>query len=276
MPRPEPAEVHASAVVIMLFLVAPFFASSWLQISLARSGYAAALAKDLSFFALLPTAAMLMWPVMRQNVAAIRHWFRPPVSWWRLIAYSVLLGVLLRIIFWASITAGVGFGWFHNGNYPTVAIARFSYACPAPQALVLALLVRTILTPVFEEFIHRGFVLHALLPRGNTPAIALSAVFFGVMHNPQTIAPAILIGLLLAVMTLNLGSLWGPIIVHATFNLVAFLDWECLHATWNPNEATPRLALIGGVAALTVVIFTALLIWLARRGKAGTRLAPRP
>ena len=276
MPRPGLTEVRASVAVIMLFMVAAFFARSWLRIYLTRSGYASALALDLSFFVVLPITGVLMWPIMREHVAAMRHWFRPPASWCRLIAYSVLLGVILRITVRAGLAAGVAFGWFHSSDFPTVATAQFWFSCPPPQVLVLATLVRAVLTPLLEEFIHRGFIFHALLSRGKVLAIILSAVLFGVMHNPQAIFVAFLIGLLLAVMTLNLRTLWGPIIVHATYNLAAIFDWDCLHAAWNPAETTPRIAAIGFVASLTMLTCIALLVWLVRAGKAGTQIPPRP
>ena len=276
MPRPELPEVRASVAVIMLFMFAAFFARSWLQTYLTRAGYAPAFALDLSFFVVLPITAVLMWPIMRENVAAMRHWFRPPASWCGLLAYSVLLGVALRIVYWAGLTAGLAFGLLYSSNFPTVATVQFWFSCPAPPALALAILVRAVLTPLLEEFIHRGFIFQALLPRGNALAIILSAAFFGVMHNPQTIIVAFLIGLLLAFLTLNLRTLWGPIIVHATFNLAAIFDWDCLHAIWNPAESTPRLALIGGVALLTMLLCIASLIWLVRLGKTGAQFAPRP
>lgn len=269
MPRPGLPEVRASVAVIMLFMVAAFIARSWLQIHLTQSGYASALARDLSFFVVLPITAVLMWPIMRENVAVMRRWFRPPASWCRLVAYSVLLGVILRITRWAGLTAGVAFGWLYSSGFPTVATAQFWFSCPPPQTFALAILVRAVLTPVLEEFIHRGFIFHALLPRGNALAIILSAAFFGVMHNPQTMILAFLIGLLLAFMTLNLRTLWGPIIVHATFNLAAIIDWDCLHATWNPGVTTPRLAITGGVALLTMLLGIASLIWLVAQAKPG-------
>ena len=188
----------------------------------------------------------------------------------------MVIGVILRLTHWAGLTAGIAFGWLYTDAFPTVPTARFWISCPPLPLLALSILVRATLTPVLEEFIHRGFILHALLPRGNSLAIVLSAVFFGVMHTPQTIISAVLIGLLLAVLTLNLRTLWGPIIVHATYNLAAILDWDCMHANWNPTETTPQPAVTGGVAVLTILICIALLIWLARLGKAGTQIAPRP
>lgn len=275
MRRPELLEVRASVAVIMLFMVAAFFARSWLQISLTRTGYTPSLANDLSFFIVLPITAVLMWPIMRQNVPAMRHWFRPPASWCKLLAWSVLLGLTFRVAYWAGLTAGIASGLLYSSDFPTVATAQFNFSCPAPQTLVLAVLVRAVLTPLLEEFIHRGFIFHALLPRGKAVAVILSALMFGMLHDPQTMALAFLFGLLLAVMTLNLRTLWGPIVVHATYNLAAIFDWDCLHANWNPAAATPQLAVIGSVALLMMLICIALIIWLMRLGKTGTQIASR-
>jgi hypothetical protein len=169
MQQPEPPRVKASVSVIVLFMVAALFARSALQIHLSRSGYNSSLAADLSFFVMLPITAILMWPILRDNGPAMRHWFRPPASWPALIAFSVLLGVLCRIIHWAWLTAGIAFGWFYDPDFPTVATAQFSWACPSALIFVLAIVVRAIFTPMLEEFLHRGYVFYALLPRGCSP-----------------------------------------------------------------------------------------------------------
>lgn len=259
----------------MLFTVAAMIAQSALYLYLVQRGYESAVARDLSFFVVLPVSAFLMWPILRVNRPSMRHWFRPPVSWPALIAYSLLLGVLLRTIHWAWLTAGLGFGWFYNANFPAVATAQFHYSCPPASLLVLAVVVRAILTPLFEEFIHRGYVLCALLPRGKFAGIVLSAVFFGLVHQPNTIVNAFLIGLLLAILSLRLQTLWGPIIVHGTFNLSSIIDWNCLHANWNPAVTTQRHVMIGGISVVTLVVCLAMSLWLLRLAKTGTQLAPR-
>jgi membrane protease YdiL (CAAX protease family) len=260
----------------MLFMVAALFARSWLQIFLTRAGYASSTAADLSFLVMLPIAAVLMWPILRINGPAMRYWFRPPVSWIHLVAYSVLLGVILRITYWACITAGAAFGWLHDANHPTIATAQLSFSCPPAPILALAIQVRAVLTPLFEEFIHRGFIFHALVPRGKVLAVVVSAVLFGLMHHPQTIVAAFFAGLVFAVLTLRLRTLWGPIIVHATFNFSAIIDWDCLHANWNPAVTTPRLTVIAYVASATMFACIVLSLWLMRLAKTGTRIAPRP
>ena len=259
----------------MLFLVCAFFARSWFQIFLRDAGFNASLAYDLSFFVMLPIAAILTYPILRGNVTAMRQWLRPPVSWRRLIAYSVLIGVLLRVIFWAYHTAGAAFGWLYDESYPVIQSPQFTFSCPEPTLLALRILVVATLTPVFEEFVHRGFILHTLLPRGDSLAIVLSAVLFGVMHKPDSIIMAFLIGLPLAVLAMNLRTLWAPIIIHATFNLVAILDWNCLHPNWNPAGTSPQLNVIGSVSVAVMLISLASIFLLLRYAKAGAQIAPR-
>jgi membrane protease YdiL (CAAX protease family) len=260
----------------MLFMVAALFAGSALQIYLTRSGYAPSFARDLSFFVMLPIAALLMWPILRDNGPAMRHWMRPPRSWPGLVAYSVLLGLILRVTYWSCLTAGAATGWFYSPEYPTVATAQFFFACPPAPMLALAIPVRAVLTPLFEEFIHRGYILNALLPRGKVLAVVVSAVLFGLMHEPQTIVTAIVIGLVLAVLTVKLGALWCPIIVHATYNLSAIIDWDCLHASWNPDVTTSRHTVIACVAFATMIGCVVFLTWLVHLARAGTQIAPRP
>jgi membrane protease YdiL (CAAX protease family) len=260
----------------MLFAVAAQIARSAMHLYLTRGGYESSVAADLSYFVILPVTAFLMWPILRENGPAMRHWFRPPVSWPHLIAYSVLLGVLFRVIHWAWLTAGIAFGWFYNPDFPIVATAQLSFACPPVALLALAVAVQAIVTPLAEEFIHRGYVLYALFRRSKIFAVVLSAVFFGLMHRPHTIVNAFLIGLALAVLTFRLRALWGPIIVHATFNLAAIIDWDCFHANWNPAVTTPRHTVIAYISVVTMLTCVAFSLWLLRMAKAGTQIAPRP
>lgn len=272
----EPPKVQASVPVIVLFTVAALFARSALQIHLTRAGYDSALAADLSFFVTLPIIAILMWPILRENGPAMRRWLRPPVSWPALFAYSVMLGVLCRIIHWTWLTAGIGFGWYYNPDFPTVPTAQFYIACPPAPILALAIFVQAVLTPLLEEVMNRGYILHSLLARGEILAVTCSAVLFSLMHRPQTIVNAFLIGVVLAVLALRLRTLWCPIIVHATYNLAAIIDWNCLHANWNPVVTVPRDKLIACISVATMIVCIALSFWLLSKAKTGTPLAPRP
>lgn len=76
------------------------------------------------------------------------------------------------------------------------------------------------LAPVMEEFVFRGLLLHRLAERyGGVAAVAVSAVLFGVVH-PEMLGHT-LFGIVAALLYLRTGSLWAPIILHATNNAVA-------------------------------------------------------
>lgn len=258
----------------MLFMFCAFFARSWFQLFLRDAGINASLAYDLSFFAMLPIFTALMYPILRGNLTPLRQWLRPPESWWRLIAYSLLTGFLLRVIFWAYHTAGTAFGWLYNESYPAIQSPQFNFSCPPASLFALKILVVAIFTPVFEELVHRGFILHALLPRGELLAVILSAVLFGVMHKPDSIIMAFLIGLPLAVLAMSLRALWAPIIIHATFNLVSILDWTCLNPNWNPADTSPYLNVIGIVSVAVLLMSAAVIFLLLRYAKSGAHCAP--
>jgi hypothetical protein len=73
-----------------------------------------------------------------------------------------------------------------------------------------------------------------------------------------------------------LRTLWGPIIVHATYNMAAIIDWDCLHANWNPAVTTPRHTVIACISVATMFVCVALSLWLLWLARTGTQLAPRP
>src|SRR3546814_17945170 len=98
------------------------------------------------------------------------------------------------------------------------------------------------LIPIMEEVIHRGFILHALLPRGLSISILLSALLFALLHPPVSYVFAFLTGVLLAVQTLNYGTLWAAVISHAGYNAAAVFDWECFQIVWSPPASDPQPA----------------------------------
>lgn len=83
----------------------------------------------------------------------------------------------------------------------------------------------TVVTPALvEEFICRGLILGSLKKFGETFAILISALLFGIMHgNFEQIPFAFLIGIGLGFMTVKSGSIWPAVIVHALNNSVSVL-----------------------------------------------------
>ncbi len=85
--------------------------------------------------------------------------------------------------------------------------------------------IATAIVPAFvEEFACRGIILGSLRKYGDSFALITSAAVFGLMHgNFQQIPFAFLIGLVLGFIALKSESLWIPIAVHFTNNLISVL-----------------------------------------------------
>jgi hypothetical protein len=94
---------------------------------------------------------------------------------------------------------------------------------------VFAFLAVVVMAPLFEETMFRGFMFQGFLRTrlGPSLAIILPAIWWGALHAQYAFFDQVVImvfGVVLAVTRLRTGSLWGPIAMHATWNLVAFVQ----------------------------------------------------
>ncbi|HOZ07099.1 MAG TPA: CPBP family intramembrane metalloprotease, partial [candidate division Zixibacteria bacterium] len=81
-------------------------------------------------------------------------------------------------------------------------------------------LISIALTPAAEEILYRGILLGALRRRrGAAVAVALSSLYFGLLHLHAPVVPALVVfGAVLAIVRIRSGSLLVCIAAHATFN----------------------------------------------------------
>jgi membrane protease YdiL (CAAX protease family) len=95
----------------------------------------------------------------------------------------------------------------------------------APLTTLGLLLAGALVAPVCEEVFFRGFLLPGIAR--SMPiwaAIAVSSVLFGVAHaDLGSLAPLIVIGLLLGIVRYKTRSLWPPIFLHTLNNTAALL-----------------------------------------------------
>lgn len=86
--------------------------------------------------------------------------------------------------------------------------------------LVWLMLFAVIIAPLFEEIVFRGFIYPAVKQRvGLTAAVILVSAGFAAIHlNVASFAPLFLLGICLTLAYEATGSLWTPIILHASFN----------------------------------------------------------
>lgn len=79
---------------------------------------------------------------------------------------------------------------------------------------------------VIEELFLRGFVLQLFIVRGRSPvhAATLVALLFAFLHGSLVLFPYYFIfGLGMAVLARISGSVWAPVVAHATYNLFVHL-----------------------------------------------------
>jgi membrane protease YdiL (CAAX protease family) len=85
----------------------------------------------------------------------------------------------------------------------------------------LILLVEVaVFAPIFEEIIHRGFILRGFIGNySQKKAIFYSALLFSLFHvNPAQLLPGFLIGLFFTWLFIRLNSLFYSIIIHSIYN----------------------------------------------------------
>lgn len=99
----------------------------------------------------------------------------------------------------------------------------FNFPTDNPLMLTLILGYVCVLGPIFEEIIFRGFILKSMQKYGNLTAIIVTSILFSMFHlNLVQFVPPILIGFVLAFITIRSKSIVPGIIAHMFNNTVAF------------------------------------------------------
>lgn len=116
-------------------------------------------------------------------------------------------------------------------------------------------LYASILAPVWEEILFRGYVLRTLRPFGKRFAVLGSALLFGLFHGNLLQTPyAVLMGLVLGYLTVEYSIHWA-VLLHLFNNLVLADLLTRLTARWSELAfGTLNLVLFGGGALVSLVI----------------------
>lgn len=116
-------------------------------------------------------------------------------------------------------------------------------------------LYASILAPIAEEILFRGYALRTLRPYGKRFAVLGSAFLFGIFHGNLLQTPyAVLMGLLLGYVALEYSLVWA-ILLHMFNNLVLADLLTRITASWpEPAYGMLNLILFGGSALLSVIL----------------------
>jgi membrane protease YdiL (CAAX protease family) len=118
-------------------------------------------------------------------------------------------------------------------------------------------LYASILAPIAEELLFRGYILRTLRPYGKKFAIFGSALLFGLFHGNLLQTPyAFLMGLLLGWLTVEYSVVWA-ILVHM-FNNLVLADLLTRLTAGLPMEVAGMISmsLMGGCLVVSCVILT--------------------
>jgi len=131
---------------------------------------------------------------------------------------------------------------------------------------VILTFITSALIPAFaEEFLFRGAILSALRPYGKAPAIIISAVLFGLMHqNAEQLLYATAAGLILATVVYETGSVWCSVLIHFFNNFSKVLKNEILER-FPTNISYPLYYAIEGL--IFILGFASIVYLIVSRGK---------
>lgn len=260
MDKHAPAPIHVCAALVVS--TAALTARAWLQISLQQAGVELSLASDLSYLIVPPVLFTLLLPVIYKNRYFIATLFDVGRITLRTILAAMAVGLLFRIAWWSQLIVRISFGLQRSDDPLAIAGPYLHYQCPAPAVVLLGVIVASVLIPVIEEIIHRGYVQTVFHKRGPVVAVAISATVFAVFHRYSGLPFALAGGIVLGVMYWLSGSLWPTVVAHAVINLTPQFTWRCMSLTWNPEADSLPVWSFGLPAAVVLVLSLSTLVWL--------------
>ena len=171
---------------------------------------------------LLGLAAIRFYGRGAAATAGIRVGRIGPTLLYGVVAFVAVLPVCLAAL-WINTLVAVRMGVTPQMHPLLRAVSE------SPTAWVVAayLLQAGVLASLSEEFMYRGVLMMSLLKQiGAAPAMALSSVFFAMMHlpaQPQAVLPLFVLGMAMAYVAYRTRSLLAPVVTHLLFNTLMVL-----------------------------------------------------
>lgn len=261
---------RTTLVAVLVATTAAHVARSWLQVRLTDGGMQALVADDLSYLVVPPILVLLLFPLWRSEKAFLVSQFRRVDLTWKLAAKAVVIGVLIRLLWWSQLIAGVSFGIYASSDPEATVGPTISFQCASPSIVLLSFIVMAALVPLIEEITHRGYVQTAVRHHGFPMAVVISAIIFVILHRFSSWPFVLLGGLILGTQYWLSNSLWASLITHATVNGLIQIDWRCMNTVWNPPAETIPLVLPGVISSAGVIFCVVCLALLLRKTATGT------
>lgn len=104
------------------------------------------------------------------------------------------------------------------------------------------------LPAVCEEFLFRGILCHEYESKGVFRAIALSSLFFALLHfNVQNLLVYLFCGVILALVLYATRSLWGAVVAHFLYNLFGVFGQPYIATLYRLTKDSRLLLMVVGI-----------------------------
>ena len=164
--------------------------------------------------------------------------------------------------FWLYIPFGLGAGYTVNlivrlifGGLLDRFIETDTQLPQTVAGIILYFIMIAFLPAIFEEWAFRGVLLRALLPYGQTFALVVSSVIFGLMHvNPPQAAFATCFGIVAGFIYIKTGSIWYGALIHLLNNAYTVFTAYTLQfkGSENPLVIVESTFVFGAIACFIV------------------------
>lgn len=256
----SPARIDV--IALLLALTAALIARALVQVRLREAGLAEPVASDLAYLVVPLILAILSLPVLSKHRHFIAALFSTRPLTLRVVVAAIVVGLLFRVATGSLLVARIAFGWQVNDDPAAIEGPLLHIQCPPVASMLLGLAVSSILIPLIEELVHRGFVQTFLHRHGAFISVGASAMLFAVFHPASGLLFAFAGGVLLGAMYRLSGCLWPPIIAHAVINLAPQFTWRCMSLQWNPQADSLPLWVPGLVASCLFALALCSGLWL--------------
>ena len=169
---------RTSIVAVIVATTAALVGRAWLRVQFLDGGMDPRMAADLSYLLVPVILAFLLFPLWSGEKQFLVAQFRRVDINYRVVIRALAIGVLVRVMAWCELVAGVSFGLYSSDDPNAVIGPNFSFQCGPVDLFLLGFLVMAVLVPLIEEIVHRGYVISALRHRGYIISLLISAVFF--------------------------------------------------------------------------------------------------
>jgi len=210
----------ALLLLISNVIVVPFFDPEQLESAGEMSGFSLIIAGLVS--QMIPAGIAIFFLAFRFNIVEILGLQRPD---WKRIAVIVALG-MLAIYMLAGIAGFIAeplLKQTFGEKNPQAAVQMMQDAkANNPKLLIGLAFLACIAAPVCEEIVFRGYF-YGVMKRYSCRyfAAVTTGLIFGLVHGSMwSLAPLVVIGIVLAVVYELSGSLWAPMICHCIFNSI--------------------------------------------------------